>query len=441
MSTAAGADELDQLLGLLVDDLLDDRELARLEDLLTGQPAARRRYRSYLALHSTLHWDYAAAARVQALEAAVPARAPVRTHALRWPAAAAAAVLLVAALGFGWRALPREAPAILTAGEVAGGVLTWSDGARHRELFGGEALGPGQLRLEGPTASASVRFRDGSMVSLAGESELSVSDDGQKRLQLTAGALTADVQPQPVRQPLLVRTGTAELEVVGTRFTVTASATQTTLDVERGRVRLERLVDGQVTEVAAQQNAVASLDAASPLRASAHYRPPTAWALDLLYPPPPTWVGTYIAASAEQPALMRAAPYLAGRSPAGVPLTHFGVRIGTGEVGAHPFVRLLAGSHVVVRLRTTRPEGMDHVNVMICTHTATGAFGGTFTAAIPVAATDAAGWRTVRLAVEDFKPLRPTQPSMVDLDAVFILPRTTTAAIGLELAALAVEAP
>jgi len=441
MTAAAAGDELDVLLGQLVDDLLDERDLARLGDLLSQDAEARRRYRSFLALHSSLHWDYAAAARCEAVDGVT---APLPSLRRRWwPPIAAAAAVLVAVLGLGlWSRAGTGSPTI-TASEVAGGVLTWSDGARRRVLFGGEMQGPGQYRLEGAAASATLRFGDGSMVSLAGECDLTIADDGQKRLQLMAGTLTAEVQPQPAHQPLLVRTGTAGLEVVGTRFTVTASATQTTLDVEHGRVHLERLVDGTSTEVGEQQFAVASLDAASALQASARNRPPTAWALDLGQPLPPSWVGLYAAPTPDQPALVRAAPYLAGRSAQGAPLTHFGVRIGSGQAGERPFVRLLAGSHVILRFRTARSDGRSHVDVMVCTHTASGAFGGTFTAPIPPErlSVDAGGWCTARLAVEEFRSTRPSHPSMVDLDAVFILPRTFAAQIELEVAALSVVPP
>ncbi len=441
MTAAATNDELDALLGQLADDLLDEHGHARLGDLLAAGAEARRRYRAFMALHAALHWDYAAAARTQADDAIAAAQQAPRRRS--WPMIAAAAAVLMAALGLGLWSFAGAPPSLIATSEVAGGVLTWTDGASRRVLFGGEAQGPGQFRLEGAAASATLRFRDGSTVTLAGDCELTVADDGQKRLQLVAGALTAEVQPQPAGRPLLVRTGTAALEVVGTRFTVTANERLTTLDVEHGRVRLERLVDGTTSEVGAQQSAVASLDAASPLLVSAHSRPPTAWALDLGRTPPPSWVGTFAAAAPGQPALMQAAPYLAARTAQGAPLIHFGVRIGSGEAGARPFVRLVAGAHLTMRFRTAHAEGRSHVDVMVCTHTESGAFGGTFTAPIPVAqlGADAEGWCTIRLAVEDFRPARPSHPSMVDRDAVFILPRAFAAQIGLEVAALAVVPP
>jgi hypothetical protein len=80
---------------------------------------------------------------------------------------------------------------------------------------------------------------------------------------------------------------------------------------------------------------------------------------------------------------------------------------------------------------------------MICTHTTSGAFGGTFMATVPLDqhAADADGWRTVALQMADFLPARASQPSMVDREAVFILPRSTSAQTGLEVSELQVNVP
>ena len=92
------SDELDQLLGLLVDDLIDETGVARLHDLLVGDPAARLRYRRFLAVHSALRWDYAAVARDPREQ---PAR-PAQPHWDRWLPLGAVAAALVAALVLAW---------------------------------------------------------------------------------------------------------------------------------------------------------------------------------------------------------------------------------------------------------------------------------------------------------------------------------------------------
>jgi ferric-dicitrate binding protein FerR (iron transport regulator) len=433
------SDELDQLLGLLVDDLIDEPGVARLHDLLVGDPAARLRYRRFLAVHSALRWDYAAVARDPREQ---PAR-PAQPHWDRWLPLGAVAAALVAALVLAWSMRHGPSPSIITAVDINGGTLTWSDGSHRQVLAGGESIGAGQLTLEGASASATLRFADGSTITLSGDSEVAASEDGQKRLQLHNGALTADVTPQPAGKPLLVRTGTAELQVVGTRFTVTTDASQTALDVEHGLVRLERLADGQQVEVGALQSATASLDTVRDLHTVVHERPATAWTLDLSHQPPATWTGIWVAPHADVPALMRAAPYVAARNAQGAPLIHQGVRIIALDGADRPFVRFVAGSVLTVRFRVARPDGRAHVDVMVCTHTGSGAFGGTFTAAIQPELLPASpdGWRTAQLHVTDFVSTRPTQRSMVDRDAVFILPRTITAATGLEIAGLSVSAP
>jgi ferric-dicitrate binding protein FerR (iron transport regulator) len=427
--------ELDVLLNGLADDQLDEAALARLEALLGADAGARRRYRRFAALDVGLRWDYAAAAR---------AAQPVPVARSRWrPLAAAAAALLLLTCGALLWSAGGAVPALIVV-DVAGGSLTWSDGTgARRDLAGGEGLSSGQLALDGASASARLRFADGSTVVLAGDSVIALAGSAQKLLHLTHGALSADVQPQPAGRPMLVRTGTAELRVIGTRFTVTTDAERTTLEVEHGRVRLERLADGQAVEVAAQQSAVAGLDPAQPLVAAARAPTPPRWSLDLAHLDAARWTGTWVAPGAASPAYVRAAPYLAARTPQGAPIVHYGVRISAPDEDGRPFVRFVAGSSLTLRYRVARRTGRTHFEVLVCTHTTAGAFGGTFSAGVDTAGStpDADGWRTAVLGVAEFRPMRASQPTMVGCEAVFILPRATWAAAGLEVAAVEVAEP
>ena len=71
---------------------------------------------------------------------------------------------------------------------------------------------------------------------ISGNSMLTFSDDGQKKLRLMEGGFSANVKPQPKDRPLLVQTRTAMFEVLGTRFSVDAEPTAATLTVTEGRV-------------------------------------------------------------------------------------------------------------------------------------------------------------------------------------------------------------
>ena len=68
------SDELDLLLNRLADDALTADEVHRLTEHLRGSAQARQRYRHFMALHSALGWDYAAAARTVPVAALAPAQ-------------------------------------------------------------------------------------------------------------------------------------------------------------------------------------------------------------------------------------------------------------------------------------------------------------------------------------------------------------------------------
>ena len=73
-------------------------------------------------------------------------------------------------------------------------------------------------------------------------------------------SIVADIAPQSDGRPMLIHTPTADLEVLGTQLNVDVGASSTLLNVNEGRVRLTRLVDGQVVEVPAAHQLVASVD-------------------------------------------------------------------------------------------------------------------------------------------------------------------------------------
>jgi hypothetical protein len=130
----------------------------------------------------------------------------------------------------------------------------------NRNLQAGSKLFGGTIEGMAPDAWFELEFNDGSQVVIAGNSMLTISDLGQKELRLREGSFSANVMPQPKGKPMLVRTRSALFEVMGTRFSVDAELSSSTLTVNEGKVRATRLSDGSTVEVAAKHRVVAALD-------------------------------------------------------------------------------------------------------------------------------------------------------------------------------------
>lgn len=101
-------------------------------------------------------------------------------------------------------------------------------------------------------ARATLHFEDGTQLTLSGDTESRVwlrtpNVVGQlgKQLILDAGRIEASVTPQPANQPLVVRTSTSEVNVLGTEFVLQTTQATSRLEVRSGRVRMQQLVDGK----------------------------------------------------------------------------------------------------------------------------------------------------------------------------------------------------
>ncbi len=438
----SGIVELDTLLNRLIDDQLDDVGTARLQDVLRVDASARRRYRQVLALHAGLQWDYVAAARDAQ---SAPTNKTAGRWWLPWAGALAASLLVALTLAL-WPSY--GPPFVMTATSVSNGSLTWSDGKSQQTIEGVDGVLPGRLFLEGDSAIAVLRFNDGTSLTLTGDTEVSidasVEEKSGKRLDLRRGTLSAEVVHQPAGQPLMITTAIARLEVLGTIFTVGAGVDTTTLAVEQGRVRMERLADNQVVEVATGQQASVSFDTTKRITVIARPQIPNAWQVDFTQRPPTHWSGMWTAPVDRAIGMFSAVPYVAGRDNAGKPLIHHGVRINADQGTNRPFVRLHADSRVTVRFRMMRADSRTQLKVMLCMMRDGAAFGGTFFANVdPQTLTaDADGWRTSVLAMSAFVPTRPTiHPSPVGHSVTFILANTAARPAGLEVASLAVDQP
>lgn len=156
---------------------------------------------------------------------------------------------------------PNQRPVIAQLDNVAGQVVTWSGSnptqrtqiGSHRKVCSGDIL-----QTIGPESFAILKFADGSIVAIAGETELTCSVlSGQKQLHVHHGDIMAQVVPQPTK-PMLIQTPKAEVEVVGTRLSLFASQIATELAVLEGHVQLRRFSDNQRIAVRQGECVVAS---------------------------------------------------------------------------------------------------------------------------------------------------------------------------------------
>jgi ferric-dicitrate binding protein FerR (iron transport regulator) len=314
--------------------------------------------------------------------------------ALAW--AAATAGMALATLGALYFTAP---PAVLEVMAVQGAAV-WTDagGTRRVELACGARLAAGGIEIANDLSNVELRFADGSVFTLAGRAEATVADDAGKRIHLTRGRLSARVAPQQAGQPLRIRTATADLEAVGARFALEVQADLTRLAVAEGRVRMRRTVDGQETDVAAEHQASASLDARMPLAMSPRGALSATWRMDFSQPRPETsgeWRGN-------APPRLAAVPFVAKRRAEadGTLALQYGLSVRGWHVAA-----LEPNSVLRVRLRVQRPVA---VQLMLSTWLASGDFGGNFDHVL--ARTDTAppdNWRTVEVRLSEFRAIHP----------------------------------
>ena len=129
-------------------------------------------------------------------------------------------------------------------------VLAWLDGVQGAAA---ELRDGATVETQG---TAAVRFADGTRIELSGEAKLHEKMTGKraigKGLTLARGTLTAEVSKQPAGQAFLFATPHAEIQVVGTRLSVSSGA-ETRVDVHEGQVRVTSLKSGQAATLSAGQ--------------------------------------------------------------------------------------------------------------------------------------------------------------------------------------------
>jgi ferric-dicitrate binding protein FerR (iron transport regulator) len=311
-------------------------------------------------------------------------------------ALAACLALLAASVSLLVQSKPQ---AVLTVVEHNGSVA-WKSGV---PIQTGDELPAGSLETIGEESSALLRFADGSLISLEGEAELSFADDGQKVLALSRGTLSAEVQKQPTDRPMLVRTSSAEAQVVGTVFNLSARSDDTLLKVDEGLVKLKRLADGSTVDVPAKSSAVASLNSGMKLNAAPTPEPLTDWVFDFTTTVPPRdWRGF------SDGTRMVATPFVAKKLPDGGIITHFGISVRTAML-PQP-LRLLATESSVIhyRLKLDKPAPLQF---MLVTNRPGGSYGGNFECRLDSDEIHPGpdGWCEIAIPISRYEPI-PSRP-------------------------------
>jgi len=201
--------------------------------------------------------------------------------AVKWPLAVVAIAILVL-IATQLILQPVRDPKIFMVNGLAGQMKWIGNGGQVTDkLTAGQNLPGGTLELLSADAWIEIQFEDGSRVSLAGHSVVTVSNHQQKKLHLRQGTLSARIEPQPAGRPLLVHTAAADLQVLGTQFNVDAQTAITELTVNEGRVRLTRVADGQAIDVPARHKVIASNADDQGLALSRRVEHVTTWQSDL----------------------------------------------------------------------------------------------------------------------------------------------------------------
>ena len=271
----AGATPLVELIEQVLQETASEEQKRQLHARLLANAEDRKTYLHHLNLHSALRRQFAFDADEEmpaqldlasggrdsdtAPRGATPRLARWSWAAVAGAVAAAAAVVALSATLYFQR--PSAEPQIAKITGLSGSLQWTGDGGRvFHDLSVGAELPGGTVEGMAPGSWFELEFNDGSTVTISGNSMLTFSDHGQKKLHLKEGNVSGNVKPQPPGKPMLIYTRSAMLEVMGTRFEVEAGLVATMLNVSEGRVRVKRLSDGSTVDVPAKHRVIAAAD-------------------------------------------------------------------------------------------------------------------------------------------------------------------------------------
>lgn len=409
-----------------LEDSLTDEEVVEFEAWLKEDAANMKKFVTALARDEQLRKAVAASEPVAATEASRPTgnKLPHRPRSVvRWMLTAS---LIVAV---SWFLLPNENSAsIVTFEGGSGPVSLQSDEGIESGLESGETFTTGTLQVGGDGTRAKFSYADGSRVSVAGGTELKFTRGNGKRLTLNRGTLAANVSPQSKRQPLVLRTPTAEATTLGTSFIVDAEDADILLRVNKGSVEFRRLADNKTLLIAQNQQVQTDQTTSEPLQAEKVEPLPSNWKASPKVKGKLKWRGDWLNGD-----ILKAVPHQIFRKRLGVYETHYHAGARNDFPG---LFTLEKNSEIRIRYRIKRPI---NIGLFISTHSPTWNYTGNFQAYIQetLSPPDAEGWRTATVAIDSFQPM-PGSPKEFTPGSVAANIFATTYAddVGLEVAEL-----
>ena len=239
-----------------LDGSLSPEKVTRIEEMLLHDQDARRLVRE-ISEQAVMSADLERVRASVRSESTDQSSQATQSRHLEWNrsqvaitllATVAMALVMISTVQFLWR--DTQDKEVITILALNGPVEWTGEGGRVQELLQvGNKLPGGTIALDAHDAWIEIGLQDGSTLTLAGKSAVTLADDGQKVVHLRSGSLSADIESQPEDLPMIVRTRVAEVTVLGTQFNMKADDLATVVAVNEGRVRVKRLVDSKVAEV------------------------------------------------------------------------------------------------------------------------------------------------------------------------------------------------
>lgn len=263
------SDDLDAAIIAYLTGDIADTDFTWLDEQLKKDPAAARRF-AQLCEHDVV---LANVLRLKAVRSSARHtkvdRLKKKYSAWWYYSAAAATVLIVASWMLYRNGTPSRAPgstlSIATVTSVDGGATRQATNDTPKNVASGVMLHSGDNLHVADHGSLTFAYADGTLVSVEGGSDLTVTLATNKCVTLSRGAVSADVAAQQADSPMQFITTQAQADVVGTKLRVASSNGATRLDVTSGTVRLTRSSDKQSLLVKSGFFAMATANPIAPL--------------------------------------------------------------------------------------------------------------------------------------------------------------------------------